>query len=163
MTEIKQKLFDAFKADHALLGSGFYTLATCLRNNDITGAKEIAVKIGIEAGPHIAFEEQAFYPALERFLTQDEINAMYVEHKKGQSLLQRIIDLDESEMLNEANKQAILSEVENFESHVSDCGELFGVMGGLSEPELQHLYDKLTDYKLRAPNWLSHQQDATLN
>jgi hypothetical protein len=160
MTEIKQKLFDAFREDHVALGSSFYALATCIRNDEITTAKEIAEKINIEAGPHIAFEEEAFYPALERFLEQDEIEAMYLEHENGRSLLQKIKSLKESSELSQTLKQELLSEVEKFEEHVSDCGELFGVMGGLSEAQLEQLFDRLTDYRLLAPSWLSLKSEA---
>ena len=163
MTEIKQRLFDAFKADHTLLGSGFHTLATCLRDDDIAGAKAIAAKIGIEAGPHITFEEEAFYPALKRFLGQDDLDAMYLEHNNGRALLETVLRLDESVELTEARKQTLLAEVNKFETHVSECGELFGAMGGLSDTDLQHLLEKLISYRLQAPNWLSSQTTVSTN
>lgn len=157
MTEIKQRLFDAFKQDHALLGSSFFVLATCLRDNDIAGARELAVKISMQAGPHIAFEEEEFYPALKRFLDQDEIDAMYLDHDKGRMLLENISRLDASVELDDAQKKQLLAEVEHFESHVSECGELFGVMGGLSDAELEHLLERLNHFRLQAPHWLARE------
>lgn len=155
MTEIKQRLFDAFKADHALLGSGFYALATYLRDRDIAGAKAAAAKIDIEAGPHIAFEEEDFYPALRPFLGQKELEAMYVEHERGRALLEKIIALDNSTDADETVISALLGEIDGIQSHISECGELFGVMGGLSDTKLEELLEKLISHQLNAPNWLS--------
>jgi len=157
MTEIKNKLFNAFKADHALLGSGFYTLATCLHNKNISDAKSVATKINIDAGPHIAFEEEVFYPTLKRFIKQQELDEMYSEHKLGRALLEKVLSIDESAHLQDAIQKELLAQIDVIESHISQCGELFGMMENLNESEMQYLYDKLTDYQLLAPHWLSRE------
>jgi len=155
MTEIKKKLFQAFKSDHALLGGGFYTLASCVRNKDISGAKSVATKINIDAGPHIAFEEEVFYPALKRFIEESELTEMYNEHELGRALLEKILALDESAELQEDLQKELLAEIDVIESHITECGELFGTMGRLNEQEMEHLYEKLKSYQLLSPNWLS--------
>jgi len=155
MTEIRQKLFNAFKADHALLGSGFYTLATCLRNKNISDAKSVATKINIDAGPHIAFEEEVFYPILKRFIKPQELDKMYSEHQLGRALLEKVLSIDESAHLKESIQKELLAEIDVIETHISQCGELFSMMKNLNEGEMQYLYDKLTDYQLLAPHWLS--------
>jgi len=154
MTEIKQRLFDAFRADHALLGSGFYELATRVRKSDMPGAKVIATKINKEAGAHIVFEERAFYPALERFLDKDELDNMYDEHKRGRALLEKILTIDDSVKLDDSLQKELLTEIHAIESHISECGELFGVMGSLTVEEMRKLLDQLVAYKKQAPSWL---------
>ena len=62
--EIFSKLLAAFREDHAVLGRGFNELSCCLRAGDILGAGKAARRIYEEAGPHICFEEEDFYPAL---------------------------------------------------------------------------------------------------
>jgi len=158
MTEIKNQLSQAFKADHALLGSNFYTLATSLRNKDIACAKEVVKKINIEAGPHIAFEEDVFYPALERFIETEELEQMYEEHRLGRALLTKVLALDETKELEDSTQKALLAEIDAIETHIAGCGELFGMMGSLTEDETQDLLNKLTTYRLNAPNWLSRQE-----
>ena len=155
MTEIKQRLFDAFRDDHAVLGRGLYTLGTCLREGDAEGVRKAASDIDIKAGAHIAFEQSDFYPALKPFLSIAEIDAMYVDHFEGQGLLTEIQLLQKSDLDDDNLQQKLIEAVEQMETHASECGELFGVMGGLNEAAQEHLLQRIDYWRERAPRWTS--------
>jgi len=155
MTGSRQQLFDAFRADHALLGSGIHLLGECVRQEDWEGARSTAAKVSKEAGPHIAFEEEDFYPALSDIIEDSEIDEMYDQHEHGRLLIERILSLDDDELSKPAIKDELLATINDVEGHIADCGELFGVMGGLDDIDIDNLLEHLQARRLDSPNWLN--------
>ncbi|MGP1354363.1 MAG: hemerythrin domain-containing protein [Parasphingopyxis sp.] len=159
MTPINHGLFDAFRADHAVLGRGLHALRTTLAAGDAAGAKATARDVDKAVGAHIAFEEENFYPALAAFLSQEEVEAMYAEHAEGAQILGRIDALDPDETIPAAELEALIAGVERMEYHVSECGQLFGALGGLDEAVMDSLLSDLERWRQRAPSWSSYARD----
>lgn len=153
MTDVKRRLFDAFREDHARLGAALHALGTRLRARDARGARAIAEELDVEAGAHVAFEEHDFYPALAPFLSEAEVDAMYAEHADSRSLIVRLRTLDESALADTERHEALLGRVQAMERHVSECGELFGAMGGLDDAAQRDLLERLDGWRRRAPRW----------
>lgn len=163
MTEIKDRLFEEFREDHAVLGKGFYQLAERIRAADAAGARHCADKIDREAGSHIFFEEEDFYPALKAYLSAEEIENMYREHADGRSLLQDILVLTDKALDSQDLQQQLLQRVQGMQTHISDCGELFGAMGGLDVNQQAELLRKLEHWRLKAPHWLDQTASSRTN
>ena len=153
LTDIKSRLFDAFREDHALLGRALHELAMRLRAGDAPGVRRAAAQLDAAGGSHIAFEEADFYPALAPFLSSDEIDEMYQQHAAGQALLARLQQLGEAELDDATVTDALLERVQAMEGHVSECGELFGAMGGLDDAAMRELLERLQHWRRRAPRW----------
>jgi hypothetical protein len=159
MENDKAELFEAFRADHALLGRGFHILRERLAAGDIDGARAQARRIDEEAGAHIAFEEQDFYPALSRLLDEEEVTGMYREHHDGLKLILELSRENEAELGEDNRVRALLDQVDAMQAHVSECGELFGAMGGLSDQEIAALMDRLNFWRAQAPSWSDYARD----
>ncbi len=155
MSKAENPLFAAFSADHALLGKGFYLLEQRLRAADAQGARQVAASIDKDAGPHIAFEEADFYPALKAFLSSQEVDDMYRDHANGRALLSELLTLDAAALLDPAEQERLLSRIEAMQQHIADCGTLFGAIGGLSEQQQAALLQRLLDWRSKAPDWLA--------
>lgn len=153
MTNIKQRLFEAFRKDHAILGRGLYDLEMAISGGDVVQAKALADQLDWDVGAHIAFEEHDFYPALNAFLSTAEVEEMYAEHADGARTLARVVALDEDAPMTADVKDRLLSGVREMEHHVSECGELFGALGGVSEEEMASLYARLESWRRKAPRW----------
>jgi hypothetical protein len=156
MSEASNKLFDAFRADHAILGRGFHDIATCLRSGDIAGARAAAARMDVEAGAHIVFEEEHFYPALRHFIDSAEIDQMYAEHEIGRAVIDALLALPEGATPNADERAALLSQAETMAHHIAECGTLFGAMGGLAPDEQGALHDALMTLREQAPRWSQH-------
>ena len=152
MMQVNNSLFNAFHEDHAALGRALYDLRNALAADDFRAAKKIAEKLEREAGAHIAFEEIDFYPALQPFLSDAEINDMYAEHAKGLALIEDIRNAEPAPV-SAAMRQNFINRTEALEAHVSECGELFGAMGGLSTKEQEALKQRLDHWRKKAPSW----------
>lgn len=90
--EIFSQLLAAFREDHAVLGRGFNELSCCLRAADILGAARAAQGIYEEAGPHICFEEEDFYPALVPLLGEKTVRKMRQEHCCGFDVVRTLLN-----------------------------------------------------------------------
>ena len=159
MSKASNKLFDAFREDHAILGRGFQDIATCLRSGDIDGARETAARMDMEAGAHIVFEEEHFYPALSRFLDSAEIDEMYAEHETGRSVIEALLAMDDGAMPDAGARAALLAQAETMAHHIAECGTLFGAMGGLASEEQDALHDALMRLREMVPRWSQYRRE----
>ena len=153
MTSPTSALFDAFRADHAILGRGFYELSALLRAGDIPGARSRAERLDREAGAHMAFEERHFYPALRRLIGNDEVDRLHGEHGRGLAVVRVLAQGPVDEPREEKEARWLLEGSELMESHVAECGELFGAMGRFPTGEQDELYRRLVALRGERPRW----------
>jgi len=153
LTDIKNALFRDFQIDHSALGEKLFALRTALIQRSVEAAQSIAEEIDRDAGAHMAFEEKDFYPALKKFLTEDEVFRMYLEHADGLAMIVDIIEAEGPEFDDPEFMSNILEHLERMDHHVADCGDLFGALGGLEPSQYQTLYDRLHEWKRKAPSW----------
>jgi len=146
-------LFEAFREDHSVLGRGLHEISEHLRSGDLQAAKACGEQVDREAGAHIAFEEQFFYPLLRRLLGDAEADRLYQEHGHGLSAIKALAQLPEGAMLSESERRALLESLELMEVHVAECGELFGTIGRIRLDDQQMLYRKLRALREKAPRW----------
>lgn len=156
MEELGQKLIEAFQEDHALLGSSFHELSKCLRANDTLGARRIAKRLDEEAGAHIAFEEEQFYPSLEPLLGEAEVARLHAEHRLGLAVVQTLTGRTAETRLAEDERRRLLELSEAMERHIAECGELFAAMGRLPPKVQEELHGQLQDWRRARPGWQAH-------
>lgn len=148
-----ESLFDAFRTDHARLGRGFYELTQLLRHDDVAGACALAGRIDGDAGAHIAFEEQDFYPRLRELLNGSEIDRMYEEHRVGKETVRTLVEHDPARPLGVDVRRRLIADSTLMSSHISECGELFGAVGGIGGDEQAELLRHLHEWRGRRPRW----------
>ena len=146
-------LLEAFRQDHAVLGRGLHEISEHLRGGDLAAAKACGERVDRQAGAHIAFEEQFFYPLLRRLLGNAEVDRLYHEHGQGLSVIKALAQLPQRATLGEAERRAMLRDSEAMEAHVAECGELFGTMGRIPLDEQNALYRELVALRDKAPRW----------
>ncbi len=146
-------LVEAFKEDHAVLGRGLHEVSEHLRADDPLAAKACGERVDREAGAHIAFEERFLYPALRRMIGDVEVDRLYHEHDQGLSVIKTLAEWPEGAPLTEAERHTLLQASELMESHIAECGELFGLMGRIPLEEQQALYRELLALREKAPRW----------
>lgn len=153
MPDTHNELLRAFREDHAQLGRGFHDLSERLRIRDGAGAKDMARRLDVEAGAHIAFEERDFYPLLAEKLGQDAVNRMYEEHGLGLRVIEESMAIDEEKPMSPEMAESLLRDSEAMESHIAECGAAFSVMLETSPDLQQALYRRLQNWRERQPRW----------
>lgn len=146
-----RNLFRLFREDHAVLGRGFHRLSERLRTGDDAGARAAARELDRDAGAHIAFEEEDFYPRLVPELGEAEVERLYRDHAGARDLVQALL-ADEAP-LDEARRRELLARSEAMETHIAECGELFQALARLDDAEQDRLERRLEDWRRRRPRW----------
>lgn len=153
MAEENTDLFNAFAEDHAFLGRGFNELSQALRSNDTDAARSLAARLDREAGAHIAFEEENFYPTLAGLLGEAEVQGMYQDHRTGLEVVQRLCGLATGSELPDELRIQLLGKSEAMETHIAECGDLFEAMGRITPSEQEALHTALIGWRLKRPSW----------
>ena len=153
MNDPVKELLAEFHRDHAVLGRGLYRLGTALRARNILSAKTIADELDRDAGPHIAFEEQCFYPALRPLIGDDEVDRFYQEHEAGKSALNLIRSMPDAAWPDADRMEQLLCEIEKMERHVTECGEMFGAMGRIPADEQRAMLARLGELRAAGIRW----------
>jgi hypothetical protein len=155
----KDNLFTCFREDHKVLGTGFHRLSEHLRARDTAGACAVAQWLDEAAGPHIAFEEDAFYPRLVPLFGRQQADRMYDEHRQGLAVIRALINHKTAEPLDQAACAELLEQSEIMEAHIADCAELFEAMGRIPVAEQQELHRKLLEWRRRQPKWTRYVEE----
>jgi len=155
----KDNLFTCFREDHKVLGSGFHRLSERLRAADTAGACTVAQWLDAAAGPHIAFEEEAFYPRLVPLFGRQQADRMYDEHRQGLAVIRALINHKTAEPLDRTVCAELLEQSEIMEAHIADCAELFEAMGRIPIAEQQELHRRLLAWRQRQPTWTRYAEE----
>jgi Hemerythrin HHE cation binding domain len=151
--QAKDSLFTCFREDHKVLGAGFHQLSAHLRAGDTAGACAAARHLDQAAGPHIAFEEMAFYPRLVPLFGYDEAERMRQEHQQGLAVIQALLRHPSAEPIHHDTCNGLLAQSEAMEAHIADCAELFEAIGRIPDEEQRLLHQKLLEWRQRQPTW----------
>ena len=152
----QHNLFEAFREDHAILGKGFHDLSQALRVGDTAAAVQVAGRLNATAGAHIAFEEEHFYPALAPLLGAREVERMSDEHRGGLEVVRALLHLGHEAPPDPQLRQQLLQQSQAMESHVAECGELFGAMGRIPLEEQAALHEALQEWRRKRPRWTDY-------
>lgn len=153
MSRQDDALFRAFQEDHAVLGRGFHEISTCLRGEDLVGACAAARRVDREAGAHIVFEEEVFYPTLRKLIGGDDVDALYGDHGAGYEVVRELTEADPEVPIPDARRKELLRASESMERHIAHCEDLFGALGRIPAEERRALYQRLTELRARGPRW----------
>jgi Pre ATP-grasp domain/Hemerythrin HHE cation binding domain len=145
--KVLPELLEAFKQDHAMLGRGFNRLSCCLRAGDLAGARAAALQLREEAGAHIGFEEEDFYPTLVPLLGEETVRRMRQEHCCGFDVIYTLLSRDQDLPLHPDLGERLLAQSEVMEEHIAECGELFAAMRDIPPAKQQTLYDRLIEWR----------------
>lgn len=143
----------AFKQDHRLLGAGFHELSQRLRAQELARARAAAQRLDREAGAHIAFEEEHFYPKLRALLGETAVRRLYDEHAVGRSIVEHLCSLPDEGQLDADEWRHLLAGAEAMEDHIAECGALFDALKNIPDQERRALHQQLLEWRRRNPSW----------
>lgn len=147
MESIFPKLLTAFQQDHAMLGRGFNALSCCLRAGDWVGACAAARQLEAEAGAHLGFEEENFYPVLASVLGKEAVRRMRQEHCCGFDAIHTLLSRGPTQPPPPDLWERLAAQTEVMEEHIAECGELFAALRHIPLAQQQALYDKLIAWR----------------
>jgi hypothetical protein len=143
-----RKIFETaqtFRENHTILGRGFNELSWCLRAGDNIGVGRADRRIYEEAGPHICFEEEDFYPALVPLLGEETVRKIRQEHCCGLDAVRTLLNRDSDLPLPANLSERLLAQSEVMEAHIAECGELFAALRHIASADQQVSFSPVSD------------------
>ncbi len=142
-----------FLEDHRRLIRELRAMLTSLERGDVASAVALAGELDEDAGAHMAFEEEVFYPRLARVHGQAFVDRMVREHATGQRAVKSLLSLAPGAVLAEADRQAIVQDLRVALGHVMSCGTMLSELdSGEAEADEQALA-RLRELRLDGALW----------
>lgn len=146
-------LREAFLEDNRKLTRGLLRLLDALKENDLVAARREADRLDQDAGPHMAFEEQVFYPTLDRILGSAFVDQLYHEHAEGQDAVRTVLNREPDHPFADHERQALVEHVETALEHALSCGTLLSHVDVLEAPAKQEMLERLLELRRRGRRW----------
>ena len=136
-------LLRAFHADHRAMTQSLYALLQAVKERDLARAIELAEQVDCVAGPHIAFEEEHFYPLLREPLGDAFVRQLYEEHAAGRSAVETLRECSNPEQLDPSTISRVEEQLEIAVQHARSCGTLASRLSGLEPTRAARLLREL--------------------
>ena len=150
LSALQQEFLD----DHRVLISGLREIIEAMDRGDMPAAVRRAADLDHEAGAHMAFEEEVFYPRLARVYGEEMVQRMIAEHEAGHRAVKTILDHADTELDSES-KAAVMADLEIALKHVLSCGTMLSELdSGISDLDGEALA-RLRELREQADRWTS--------
>ena len=143
----------AFREDHQQLMRGLRAVLRALEARDDASAVRLARELDRAAGPHMAFEEEVFYPRVAESRGQDFVDGLVSEHAVGQRAISVLAESGVEASMTEAQRAQLIEDLELALSHALSCGTLLSEIRE-SEPERERQeLERLRELRERGQRW----------
>jgi hypothetical protein len=146
-------LQEAFLEDHRHLTRGLGGILGALERGDDAAARREADVLDRNVGPHMAFEEQVFYPELSRILGVEHVAHLYEDHDAGKQAVQKLLEGAGTGALSEIERAELLSDLQGMLEHAEGCGTLLSHLEGLAPERLERLMAALLELRSQGIRW----------
>lgn len=132
---------------------GLNALRRALQAEDFEAARVVADELDVAVGPHIAFEERCFYPALKQMLGGQFVAQLYREHGCARRALEGLAALTPGAPPSAADKATINQAVDVALEHAHSCGTLVSHVDRIDPSEQDRLLARLKEFRELGMRW----------
>lgn len=151
------ELQEAFLEDHRRLIRGLEEILDALQAADESGAAKAAARLDDEAGPHMEFEEEVFYPRLASIHGQGFVDRLIEEHEAGHTALELLISLEPGQELSPEQRETVEEGVRTALGHALGCGTLMSELGADDRVADPKDLERLRNYRKSGSRWTDRQ------
>ncbi len=145
-------LREAFLEDHRRLVRGLSAIVEAVEEGELDQAADLAAELDADAGAHMAFEEEVFYPRIAETQGQSFVDRLMEEHEIGQRAIKALLGRGSGNELTEEERRGLLANLNLALAHTLSCGTLISVIDGDPERDEEEL-GQLEDHRRRAELW----------
>lgn len=137
-----------FAKDHQVLTRGLARVLDAVEEGDLDRARALADELDREAGPHIRFEEEVYYPRLRSRLGEDFVEQLYGEHDEGQEAIRSLLRSE-----GPLQPDEVAHHLRTALEHALSCGTLLSHLEGLSDEEREKMVEQLRELREQSVRW----------
>ncbi len=149
LTALQQEFLD----DHRILIAGIQGIIEAIEREDSGRAIELAAELDRQAGAHMAFEEEIFYPRLAKVYGAEFVEQMVAEHGVGQRAVRTLLAKNLDRPLSRKQRSQVLEDLDVALKHVMSCGTMLSELAsGTAEVNAKSL-DRLRELRDQGERW----------
>jgi hypothetical protein len=149
----REALIAAFEEDHRRMTRGIERLRELIAAGDVAGAVATAERLDVDAGGHIEFEEEVFYPFLRARLGDEAVNRFYQEHAAGQRAVEVVRGIDPGVELTDEQRNELLADLQTARDHALSCGTLVSHLENLDLSDAAAMREELERARRARHRW----------
>ena len=146
LSALQQEFLD----DHRVLISSLKEIIESLERGDRAAAVRRAAELDADAGAHIAFEEEIFYPRLAKIYGDDMVERMISEHQAGHRAIKTLLSEGNNE---DFDSERIMPDLEVALDHVLGCGTMLSELDSGQESADSKALERLRELRSTAEAW----------
>ena len=156
LSALQQEFLD----DHRVLIAGIKGVIEAVERGDQRTAVELAAELDQQAGAHMAFEEEVFYPRLAEVYGTEFVEQMVSEHEAGQRAVRTLLARNHDRPLSPEQRAHLLEDLDVALKHVMSCGTMLSELSsGTEEVDAQSL-DRLRRLREQGERWTGRTYSA---
>ena len=148
-----RSLAEAFLEDHQHLTRGLSGTLTALEEGDLATAISTANELDRQAGPHIRFEEEFFYPEVARSRGSGYVSQLFREHDAGRRAVLALVDHSPGRQLTQDEESRIRAGLREALDHAVSCGTLLSHVTTLDGQKQERLLKTLLRLRNEGGRW----------
>lgn len=138
---LAEKFVDIFREEHREVRDTILGLIAAFRSKDKATIQSLLGKLALLTGPHFRYEEEALYPELTAFFTEEYVEKLYCDHDMAIANAKRLIELARAEEISDEQSRQAIRILQSIMPHVSDCDGLSILIETLPDDKIQRALD----------------------
>jgi hemerythrin-like domain-containing protein len=149
LSALQQEFLD----DHRVLIAGIKGIIEALEGGDSAKAVALASELDRQAGAHMAFEEEVFYPRLAEVYGEEFVTQMVSEHEAGQRAVRTLLAKNHDQPLTAEQREHVLEDLDVALKHVMSCGTMLSELSSGAEGQDARALERLRRLRDQGERW----------
>ncbi len=117
----RDKIIDLYRSEHRALRDNLLALIEAFKARDKRKIRPLLKAVDEEGGPHMRCEEEAIYPALDKYYMDNQLEHLLTEHDLMIATLRKLYQLIERGPLSKDDARIAELHIRMILTHVIDC------------------------------------------
>lgn len=151
-----ERFVDGFRNEHRAARDLFLGIGRALRDRQPGRIGDLMAQANAGIGPHMRYEEEEMYPALEALYGADYIERMLEDHDRAFGVAGRLMELAAHDPITDADVEEGNRLIQGMLPHVTDCDGLVLAIEVLPEERQRAIFaarDRALDEGLSMMEW----------
>jgi hypothetical protein len=156
LSTLQQEFLD----DHRVLIAGIKGIIEAVEGGDSAKAVALASELDQQAGAHMAFEEEVFYPRLAEVYGDEFVEQMISEHEAGQRAVRTLLARNHDRPLTTRQREHLLEDLDVALKHVMSCGTMLSELSSGADEQDARALDRLRRLRDAGELWTGRTYSA---
>lgn len=138
---VAEEFVSIFREEHRAVRDTILGLVSAFRSKEKTEVQSLLNRLACLTGPHFRYEEEALYPELIAFFTDEYVEKLYGDHDMAIANMKRLIEIAGAKDISDDQSRQAIRILQSIMPHVSDCDGLSILIETLPDDKIRKVLD----------------------